>query len=187
MSDPLLFLLGVVTLLGAPGPTNTLLALSGAAAGVRRSLPLLAAELIGYLIAIGIIRLLLEPALVVQPILGSAVKVAAALYLGWLALRLWRPASPASPKSVVSAASVFVTTLLNPKALVVALAMLPAGPDVWLPLAAFSFVALGTGLGWIVIGSRIGAAAGARSAIVPRVAAVALAGFAGLLLTSAFS
>ncbi|MFY8031875.1 MAG: hypothetical protein ACOVO5_08585 [Devosia sp.] len=39
MTDPLLFLAAVLTLLGTPGPTNTLLATAGATAGVRRSLP----------------------------------------------------------------------------------------------------------------------------------------------------
>ena len=41
MTDPFAFALAVLALLGTPGPTNTLLATAGAAAGWRRSLRLL--------------------------------------------------------------------------------------------------------------------------------------------------
>ena len=41
MSDPLLFLLAVATVLLTPGPTNTLMATSGATSGIVPSLRLL--------------------------------------------------------------------------------------------------------------------------------------------------
>ncbi|MES1149390.1 MAG: hypothetical protein ABUL53_09420, partial [Bradyrhizobium guangdongense] len=50
--DVLPFILAAASLLAIPGPTNTLLATSGAGVGVARSLPLLAAELGGYLLSI---------------------------------------------------------------------------------------------------------------------------------------
>ena len=59
MEDPLLFSLAVLTILGTPGPTNTLLATSGGAVGVKASLPLVPAEAAGYLIAIVAIGLAL--------------------------------------------------------------------------------------------------------------------------------
>ena len=60
MVEPFLFVLTVVTILGTPGPTNTLLATAGAAAGVRRSLLLVPAELGGYLTSILIVSGLLH-------------------------------------------------------------------------------------------------------------------------------
>ena len=59
--DVLPFVAGTVSLLAIPGPTNTLLAASGASVGWSRSLHLLAAELGGYMLAILALRALLAP------------------------------------------------------------------------------------------------------------------------------
>ena len=88
MTDPILFILAVLTLLGTPGPTNTLLATSGATVGVKWSLMLLAGELSGYLIAILAIRIVLGPIIHAYPLVGIALKIAVVAYLG---IKLTRP------------------------------------------------------------------------------------------------
>nr|HML44513.1 lysine transporter LysE [Hyphomicrobium zavarzinii] len=55
MHDPIAFSLAVLAILGTPGPTNTLLAASGALVGWRRSLPLIGAEGEGFRIAMGVL------------------------------------------------------------------------------------------------------------------------------------
>jgi threonine/homoserine/homoserine lactone efflux protein len=189
MSDPLLYVLAVLTLLGTPGPTNTLLATAGAMAGIRRSLPLLIGELGGYLIAIAAIRLVLGPVFAAYPPLAVALKLAVAAYLAWIAIRLWlRGAALTGAGRAVTIRSVFVTTLLNPKALIFSLGIIPAS-DANLPwfIAGFAAMVITVGLTWIVIGAVIGAGAGERQAgVVPRIASVALAGFAGALVASVF-
>ncbi|MHB1102724.1 MAG: LysE family translocator [Devosia sp.] len=189
MTDPLLFMLAVLTLLGTPGPTNTLLATSGAVVGIRKSLVLLAGELSGYLVAIAAIRVVLGPIFAAYPPIGSTLKIAVAIYLGWIAVKLWlRGARVAAPASAATLPDIFVTTLLNPKALIFALTIIPAAHPqlIWFFLA-YAVSVVGVGFCWILIGRTIGATAGERHAgLVPRIASVALAGFAGLIFASAF-
>ena len=186
MTNPLLFLLAVLTVLATPGPTNTLLASAAALKGVRGALPLLLAELLGYLVTVDLVGFLLRPLLVANPAIGIALKVAVALYLVVVAVRLWRDtATEAGARAAVGWTSVFVATLLNPKGLIFALAILPFGqPAIAAYLLAFAASIVGVGFLWLVAGRLLGAAAGARRKLVPRAAALLLAGFAGLIAAS---
>ncbi|WP_149538009.1 LysE family translocator [Siccirubricoccus phaeus] len=188
MEDPILFTLAVLTVLGTPGPTNTLLATSGATVGLRRSLPLMLGEAAGYTISILTLGLLLGPAMAAAPLLAAALRVAVGLYLLLLALRLWRHGGAVlATGAVVMPRQVFVTTLLNPKAIVFALGILPfgAGPAVW-PLYMLGFLPLlaTVAMAWIIVGTVLGSAAGRRGwgGAVPRLGAAAIGGFAVLLL-----
>jgi threonine/homoserine/homoserine lactone efflux protein len=189
MTNPLLFMLAVLTLLGTPGPTNTLLATSGAVVGVRKSLMLLVGELSGYLVAIAAIRIVLGPIFAAYPVVGVALKIAVAVYLGWIAAKLWLRGAPlAVPAAAVTLPSIFLTTLLNPKALIFALTIIPAAhPQLIWFFAAYASSVVVVGFCWILIGRAIGATAGERHAgLVPRIASVALVGFAGLIFASVF-
>ena len=188
MADLWLFLLAVLTILGTPGPTNTLLATAGATAGLRASLPLLLAELSGYLISIGLIRAVLGPILVALPMLAIALKVAVAAYLVWIAVEVWRKAPHTETERSITFQRVLVATLLNPKALIFALAIFPHEPLVPAAHLAIFVGSVGLcGFGWIAAGRTLSAATGAQGArLIPRVAAVVLGGFAGLILYSAF-
>ena len=79
MTDVLIFVLGALALLATPGPTNTLLATSGATRGMRPSLPLLRGETAGHLSAILILRLLVGPVVAREPLIGSILS-------GWVCL-----------------------------------------------------------------------------------------------------
>jgi threonine/homoserine/homoserine lactone efflux protein len=185
MQDAVIFSLAVLGILGTPGPTNTLLATSGALAGVRRSLPLIAAEVAGYLIAIGTLSLLLGEVLRAHPWLATTLRAMIVLYLVHAALSLWqRGTAPAGPSvTAIGFERVFITTLLNPKALVFAFGVIPlSAPDAAGYVAAFVGFVVFAALSWIMIGASLGhAAAGARGSIVPRVSAVVLMLFAGLV------
>jgi len=187
MTNPWLFLLAVLTVLATPGPTNTLLASGSAMAGIRASLPLLLAELAGYLITVDLVGLLLRPLLVAEPVIGIVLKVVVALYLAYMAVALWRRSGQTgAAHPVVSWRSVFIATLLNPKGLIFALAIIPFGhPEVPLYLLAFALSVATVGFLWLVAGHLVGAAAGERRGLVPRIASVALVGFAGVIAASA--
>lgn len=188
MTDPFFFITAVLIILGTPGPTNTLLATSGAMVGVKRSLLLLVGELSGYLIAILAIRTVLGPIIHAYPLVGIALKIAVVAYLAWVAFRLWRQDTSLTGTTTVDAKAVFITTLLNPKALIFALSIIPAEHPalVWF-FVAFAIAVPSVGLGWILVGRAIGAASGERHAgLVRRIASVALLGFAGFIAASVF-
>src|SRR5215471_15611701 len=126
MTDPILFVAAASVLLFMPGPTNTLLLTSGAAAGWRSSLPLVLAELSGYATAIALLVLGVGPIIRAVPSLGAAFKVAAACWLLFMAATLWISGSLASQqREGLEPKGVFLTTLMNPKALVFAFVVVP--------------------------------------------------------------
>lgn len=126
MLDPLAFMLACMAVLFVPGPTNTLLAASGAACGMRRSLHLPAAELIGYTIAIWALALLIAPIVHALPLVSKALRLACGAYLIRSAIHLWREGANALASSEpVSFQRVLVATLLNPKGLVFAFVIIP--------------------------------------------------------------
>lgn len=187
MEDPLLFALAVLAILGTPGPTNALLATAGATAGLRRSLPLIPAEAAGYTISILTLGLALGPAMAQAPLLAGALRAVVGGYLLLLAFRLWRRGGAVmAAGSVVTPAQVFLTTLLNPKAIVFALGILPfgAGRGVWPYMLGFLLLLASVATAWIAAGAMLGGAAGQRGwgRVVPRVGAAAIGGFAVLLL-----
>ncbi len=189
MDVALPFALAVLALLATPGPTNPLLAASGALAGVRRSLALVPAEAAGYVAGIGTLTMLVGPAVAASPALAALLKLAAGAYLARSALVLWGAGRTGrAAAEVASPRRVFVTTLLNPKALVLAFGVFP-GHDLLAATAGFLVLVALVACAWILAGSRLGAAAGGRAggAGISRVAAVANGGFAAAILGSALS
>ena len=187
MTDPFIYVLAVATILGTPGPTNTLMATAGATQGIARSLNLLIGELSGYLLAISIIRVVLGPVVATVPAIGIALKVIVAIYLVWLAIKVWRSAGTLTvDRAPVTLLDVFITTLFNPKALIFALTVIPAEhPALHWYLIGFAGLVIVAGGSWIVIGRVLTIAAGRHAHIVPRAASVVLVGFAAFILRSA--
>ncbi|MDR3465663.1 MAG: LysE family transporter [Xanthobacteraceae bacterium] len=191
--DPMVFIAATLLLLATPGPTNTLLAASGAGVGLRRSLPLLAAELSGYLVSILVLRSVLGPVIVAFPVLQAAVRIAVAVYLVHLAVALWRHgARQVRDASPISFARVLVTTLLNPKAMIFAFTLLPVQVGIldllpWLAGLAVEIVTVGTG--WILFGVWLRRAFGRRlhPVVGYRIVAVALALLAVMINVHSFA
>lgn len=125
-----LFMALVVTILFTPGPTNTLLASSGIQVGVRRSLMLVPAEALGYVVAISAWGLLIGYVSDKYPAIPSILKLFSASYILYLAIKLWRTQAPEMGQSqevaTIRARELFYATLLNPKALLFASAVFPA-------------------------------------------------------------
>lgn len=143
--------LALLGLLLTPGPTNTLLALAGAERGWRGALWLVPMEVLAYLAVCLPLALLGESLAGAHPALGPGLQAATGLWVAVLALKLWRP--PAAVGAVsVSGRQVFVTTLLNPKALIIGLVLLP-GDDPALRGLVFAALAAGVAAVWAGLGA----------------------------------
>ena len=187
MTSPVLFLAAALTILSMPGPTNTLLASAASISGTRASLALLLAELGGYLLTICLVGFALRPVLAEYPAVAITLKIAVAVYLVYASYRIWTAAGNlARAHAAVSLCDMFVATVLNPKGLVLALAIVPFGsPAVGWYLLVFSCLAAGSGLLWLLIGETLGRLAGGRRRIVPRTGSLVLVGFAIFIAASA--
>ncbi|WP_114391953.1 LysE family translocator [Oleisolibacter albus] len=183
MTEPTVFLAAIALILLTPGPTNTLLALAGADRGLRRALPLIPAELGGYLLAISAWGLLLAAVSAAAPWLPSALRLLCAAYLVVLALRLWQAGSGLSQNGPgITPQRLFVATLLNPKGLLFASGLFPAEAFVHIQgflMAAllFASVLVPVALLWIGFGAHLLSRAGSGP-LLHRAAAALLAGFA---------
>jgi threonine/homoserine/homoserine lactone efflux protein len=158
-----LLAVGIVVVLITPGPTNTLLASAGLRQGVRRSLPLIAAELAGYLVAISVWGRFLAQAAHALPWLPALLRVAAGTYIAWLAVDMWRAAValPDSTQKASGTLRLFLATLLNPKALLFAGTIFPAAafvlwPAYLLSMLIFACLLAPIALAWIAFGAALG-------------------------------
>lgn len=151
------FLFAVFGLLLTPGPTNTLLAVSGAAVGFRRSLQVIPAETAGYMLVVGPLALFGAGLLDGAPQLCTIVKLGAAAWVMFLAVRLWLPGKVEAADGLVTPGRVFTTTVLNPKGLVFGLVLLPRGgsQDFAPYLALFCAALLVVALLWVAAGSLL--------------------------------
>ena len=158
-----LLAVGIVVVLITPGPTNTLLASAGLPQGLRRPLPLVTIELAGYLVAISVWGRFLVQAAHALPWPPALLRVAAGVYIAWLAVDMWRAAValPDSAQNASGMGSLFVATLLNPKALLFAGTIFPADafahwPSYLLAMLIFACLLAPIALAWIAFGAALG-------------------------------
>ncbi|MDR0212944.1 MAG: LysE family translocator [Comamonas sp.] len=188
------FLLVIATILLTPGPTNTLLASSGISQGLRRSAPLLSFECLGYVCATSLWGLVLNTTMHDYPFVINIIKVVSGLYIAKLGLRLWYQSrrDPLQELLVsVKPLELFIATLLNPKAVIFAMALFPV--QTWLSVSNYagvmgSFVLLVASIGglWIVFGSVLmaGRVRWLQPQVFQRLAALTLWGFSIWLLAN---
>lgn len=162
--------LAILVLLVTPGPTNTLLFLAGTERGWRGTLRLIPAEVAGYLVTVIPLTLIGATLLASAPALRPAIALAAGLWVAWLALKLWQPEQSGTTAAKVTARMVFFTTLLNPKALIFGLVLLPATAPAQ-GFALFTALVVLVAVAWVWIGQRLPSAAGTGLALMRRAAA----------------
>lgn len=184
------YILTVFILLLSPGPTNTLMGLASARNSFCLVPKLLPAELLGYLTMILPLTWLGGELISLWPESALVLKAAAAIWVMYLAMKLWVAVSEDGLDRSVTARRVFVTTTLNPKAVVFGLVLLPQpnAPDflmklvIFLGLASFAAVIWG-GFGRL---AQIGARSHIRVMILQRTASCWLAIVSCTLAASLF-
>lgn len=194
MNDWVTFCLAALVLLITPGPTNTLLATSGAVAGIKRSLALIPAEIGGYLITIIVLCLGIGPLVQSSPYLGLALQLGCGVYILFLAGRLWSESTGVLQSGEpIGKGRVFTTTLLNPKGIIFAFVIVPYLQDGLiieaLPyLAALTTIIGAVALCWIGAGVllRTQLSLPADGILVRRTSAIVLGVFSVFVTTAAF-
>lgn len=119
--------------------------------------------------------------------LRTGVKICAVLWLFWLAYSVWTTKDDGVEVRLVMVRQVFVTTLVNPKAMIVALLVQSESMTVQLLITIAALVGL-AGAAWIVVGLAV---RGSGSNVLGQrfllqASAVCLAGFGIILAGSSF-
>lgn len=188
MSTFLDFTAATLLLLLTPGPTNTLMALAGYSQGIRHSLPLIFTEIAGYLAIIVPVAIVAAPFFATHPGFSLAANFGASLWVLFLSYRLWFKRLDGDQVGNVTARDILITTMLNPKALIIAIVIMPHGkPATLLPwLVLFVGLVIFAASGWISLGHSV--ASGKGFALKPhamqRISATCLLVFAAVLATS---
>ncbi len=149
------FVLSTVLILLTPGPTNTVLATCGASLGIRRAAIMPFAEAMGYILAVSFF------VVVADRVQGNSIAFATMKLLaaGWLlysAVKLWGMPLRTDAKSARQLfVRVLLTTLINPKAMLVGTVLIPAGAGVEVSIWVATYAAMSTlaGLGWVLFGA----------------------------------
>lgn len=188
-----LFVLEVIGVLAIPGPTNSLLFVSGVSRGFQASLTLILAEVLAYLISISLLILILEPATRTHSAVSQLIRVLCSIYLAYLAVWLWRSGGHAAPDThPITFRRVFLTTLMNPKNLIFAFGIFPtaiAGSGELAPhLGGFSAICTAVAAGWIAAGALLHSRGAHQTHLnwFYRGEAFLLAGFAIVIFVSAY-
>lgn len=184
------FTFAILALLLTPGPTNTLLTVAAATRGLRASVPLLAGELLGYLAVIVPLATIAAPLLDGRPALAAGLRIIAACWVLFLAVRLWRVSSEQKAEqeaAPITIRQVFLTTMLNPKAPIIGLVIMPHGTlaEIAPALGLFSLLVLSAGTSFLTLGHVVGKAPVLSPRLVYRIAAVFLLLFSAGLVGSA--
>ena len=188
-----LFLFEVLGVLALPGPTNSLLFVSGVTRGFQASLNLVLAELGAYLLSLSALVFVLVPASQSHSVISHLLHLLCSTYLVYVAYWLWRSGERGVRAShPITFPRVFLTTLVNPKNLIFAFGVfpVPSAPfEGMIPyFASFSVICAGVACCWIAAGMVLHSTGAHKLHLnwFYRGEACLLVGFAVLILFSAY-
>lgn len=176
--------LAVLALLLTPGPTNSLVLLAGAERGLSGAARLIPAEIAGYLLTVVPLALAGTTVLADHHGLRTGLTLVAGVWVAVLAVKLWRAPGADGNATSVGARTLFVTTALNPKALIFGLVLLPSQDRMAENLGLFAALVALVALLWAGIGAVLRKGTGQPRAIfvLRRLASVWLAAISVVLI-----
>lgn len=176
--------LAILLLLLTPGPTNSLVLVAGAERGFLGAMRLIPAELVGYFLTVVPLTLVGAAYLDGHAGVKSGVTLAAGLWVAVLAVRLWRTPDTQDDQASVGARTLFVTTALNPKALIFGLVLLPSPDRLGLNLGLFGVLVILVAALWAGMGATLRTGTGQPRAmlVLRRLASVWLAAISLVLI-----
>jgi threonine/homoserine/homoserine lactone efflux protein len=157
-----LFGIESASLLCMPGPTNTLLAIAGSTAGIRKSLHLPLLEGAAYTISTGFLVMVVAPILSSNSTLLQLFRLLCCAVLWYQAVYLWR--STRADRFVadsyrITGRQLFAATLVNPKNLIFAFVIFVNSgfvrTEYGLWLMYFLPLCIGIGSLWIAVGAGV--------------------------------
>ena len=166
------FLAAVLVLELTPGPNMGYLAVVTIRGGWRAGVTTVAGVTVGLLVCLLASIGGLAQLVAAQPLWLSALKWLGVAYFTWLALDAWRTAGAAAAPEPVPRAQLFargfVSNLLNPKAALLYLALLPTfleGPEASMAVGALRLGLIHIALSVVVHLTIVGSAASGRNAL----------------------
>ncbi|MGR9179294.1 threonine transporter RhtB (plasmid) [Rhizobium leguminosarum] len=180
------FAASVFALLILPGPTNAILAMASQGLTAGRAIMLLGTVVSAYLAIVVPASGLAGPFLQAHPLVAQSVKLASATWVFYLALRLWGVGS--SPAEIVTGRQLAITTLFNPKALIIGLTMMPPAQEASgiAATATLAFVVLFTSSIWVSTGRIVLGSEKQMPLLARRCGSATLLVFSAVLTLSAF-
>lgn len=147
----------LIALLATPGPTNMVLLIAASERGFLKACHLLAVVLSAYLATIIPLSFGGGHVLAYLPGLKPLVAVLAGIWVARLAVKLWQRPAEGQASPAVTNRAVFTTTLLNPKALIIGIVLMPA-QTAWVTatnILLFVSVATLASLVWLAAGQVV--------------------------------
>lgn len=163
MIESWFFVLAMIAVLLIPGPTNALLASSTHQQGVLKTLSYIPVEWLGYIYGIGLWALFIHLFDPIWPALIIILHVCSVAYVLWLAFHLWKSSHLQKYNQhhqQIKTPRLFVSSLKNPKTLLLAAGIFPR--ETWnsvenalLVFAVFSLVLIPVSIFWMIFGRAL--------------------------------
>ncbi|APR71727.1 MULTISPECIES: LysE family translocator [Acinetobacter] len=163
MIESWFFVLAMLAVLLIPGPTNAMLASATHQQGVPKTLVFIPVEWLGYIYGISLWALFIHLFEPIWPAFDVMLHIGSLLYVLWMAFHLWKSShlqKHDQRHQHIRPTQLFVSTLKNPKTVLLAAGIFPA--EAWnsvqnaaIVFTIFSLILIPVSIFWMVFGRAL--------------------------------